>query len=692
MKANLRSSKYSIVKKLGEGGYGKALLVRSKEDKRLYVMKSVKISNLSAKDKRDALREATLLSVLKSPFIVAFAESFEEKGTLYIVMEYADGGDLSQKIERRKRARKYFSEEDILHDFIQVALALKYLHDRKVLHRDLKAQNVFLMKDGSVKLGDFGIAKVLQNTMQLAMSQIGTPYYLSPEICDNKKYNSKTDIWSLGCMLYEMCTFNHPFDAKDIKSLMKRIIQAKYTPIPSRYSQDLQNLLAKMLNKDPKDRPSINQILGLPFIKANLSNFLDHQMLQYEMNHTILHGANIFKNAGQPPQPQPQPSNNNNQKPAAKPAPQQKPPQSQLQKRPSPQMAQKPVPKPQPQQNQQQQKPNTPPNQPQNVQKKNPPQNNQHRPATAAQQKPNQQQQKQGNQQQKAAPQQHKPVQQQQKVVVQQKPQPDKKPSPQPAQQPQKQSHQPQQKPVSQQQQQRSEQQKVVQQQPQKSHQPPQNPGQPLQQQKSQAQMQEIKQQPAIQQQKSQAQLAPNNQPAGPQHIPKVNMVQQKVEQSKPKGAQQQRQPSARGSNNQQNNQPSSRRQNNNLFGNRNHQQQKRDRKKEIEELRRYAQEREAKKQAEEAERLRKLHEEQLAQASKEENERKLKRQKQIEEFKRIAAERDRQKAEQAKRQAEAERLRKEQEEAERKKKQAMLEAERKQQEEFDKSKKEQEE
>lgn len=340
MKPATRASRYATIKKLGEGGYGKALLVRNKDDKHLYVMKQVKVSNLSAKDKHAALHEATLLSAFNSPYIVKFTESFEEKGVLYIVMEYADGGDLCQMMERRKRSKKYFTEDEVLYYFIQISMALKYLHDRKVLHRDIKAQNVFLMKTGQVKLGDFGIAKVLQNTMALAMSQIGTPYYLSPEICNNRKYNSKTDIWSLGCMLYEMCTFTHPFDAKDVKSLMKRIIQAKYVPISSsRYSPELQALLSRLLNKNPNERPSINQVLGFPFIKIQLSNYLD-KTIQNEMNHTILHGFR-FDNQRPvnhppeaPPKPVQQPPVQQKKAPAQPPRPQQKPFTPQIQQHP----------------------------------------------------------------------------------------------------------------------------------------------------------------------------------------------------------------------------------------------------------------------------------------------------------------------------------------------------------------------
>ena len=248
-------NKYDQVRVLGQGGFGKAILAKRKSDSQLFVIKEVRLTALSAKDREDALKEVKILSSLHHPYIVDYTESFQERGCLYIVMGYADGGDLAQKIE--KAGRKLFSEDEILHDFIEIALAIKYIHDRKFLHRDLKGQNVFLMKDGTVKLGDFGIAKALEHTFQNCKTQIGTPYYLSPEICDGKPYNMKTDIWSLGCILYELCTLKHAFEAPNMNQLLNNIIRGRYTPISSQYSADLKSLIERMLTKEPEKRPTV---------------------------------------------------------------------------------------------------------------------------------------------------------------------------------------------------------------------------------------------------------------------------------------------------------------------------------------------------------------------------------------------------------------------------------------------------
>jgi len=116
-------------------------------------------------------------------------------------------GDLSSIIKQRKEAKKYFTEDEIMHIFVQICLALKHIHSSRILHRDLKASNVFLTGNNCVKLGDFGISKLLEGTLEPSISLVGTPYYMSPEVCQSKPYTMRSDIWALGCLLYEMCTF-----------------------------------------------------------------------------------------------------------------------------------------------------------------------------------------------------------------------------------------------------------------------------------------------------------------------------------------------------------------------------------------------------------------------------------------------------------------------------------------------------
>lgn len=180
---------------------------------------------------------------------------------LCIVMDYCEGGDMFHKIAKQKELGTLFPEHQIVTWLTQMALAMNYVHDKKILHRDLKTQNIFLTSKGDIKIGDFGIARVLQHTYDCANTAIGTPYYLSPEICQEKPYNQKSDIWSLGCIFYEIATLNHAFDAQNMKSLIQKILKGTYPPLPDMYSSDLKNLLSQMLIKDPNKRPSIKKIL-----------------------------------------------------------------------------------------------------------------------------------------------------------------------------------------------------------------------------------------------------------------------------------------------------------------------------------------------------------------------------------------------------------------------------------------------
>uniref|UniRef100_A0A8C6NFG5 non-specific serine/threonine protein kinase n=1 Tax=Melopsittacus undulatus TaxID=13146 RepID=A0A8C6NFG5_MELUD len=277
--------KYIKVRKIGEGSFGKAFLVKAKENGQQYVIKEINISKMSNKEREESRREVAVLANMKHPNIVLYRESFEENGCLYIVMDYCEGGDLFKKINAQKGI--LFSEDQILDWFVQICLALKHIHDRKILHRDIKSQNIFLTKDGTIQLGDFGIARVLNSTAELARTCIGTPYYLSPEICQNKPYNNKSDIWALGCVLYEMCTLKHAFEAGNMKNLVLKIISGPFPPVSTHYSYDLRNLLSQLFKRNPRNRPSVNSILEKNFIAKRVEKFLTPQLIAEEFNHKI---------------------------------------------------------------------------------------------------------------------------------------------------------------------------------------------------------------------------------------------------------------------------------------------------------------------------------------------------------------------------------------------------------------------
>lgn len=161
-------------------------------------------------------------------------------------MEYADNGDLYQKINELKSTMRTMSERDIWFNFIQIVRGLKAMHEMNVMHRDLKCANVFMNRDGTIKLGDMNVSKVANNK-GLNFTQTGTPYYASPEIWLDKPYDIKSDIWSLGCVTYEMITLRPPFQADDMKGLYKKVIKGSYPKIPNTYSVELSNVISSLL-------------------------------------------------------------------------------------------------------------------------------------------------------------------------------------------------------------------------------------------------------------------------------------------------------------------------------------------------------------------------------------------------------------------------------------------------------------
>ncbi|KAH8054647.1 serine/threonine kinase [Aureococcus anophagefferens] len=207
------------IKVLGEGAFGKVYLMRHKVERALCC---VKVKNIPKKE-----REACRMEV----------------------MQFCDGGDLSGQIKTAARNRKLFAESKILHWFVQMALGLHYMHAQRVLHRDLKTQNIFLTGNGRLVLGDLGISK---------------------EIFKNKPYSYKSDIWALGCVLYEMTTLNHAFDANSLNGLACKIIKGRYPPIASRYSKSLRDLVSGMLSTSPSSRPQLEAILRKPFVKKHI--------------------------------------------------------------------------------------------------------------------------------------------------------------------------------------------------------------------------------------------------------------------------------------------------------------------------------------------------------------------------------------------------------------------------------------
>ena len=270
---NNPENRYERLQMIGKGSFGQVYLVRHRMTGSRGVMKCISLIGMGKEERRETMKEASMLQRLDHPNVIKYIDSFETSDSLRIVTEYAAKGDLSQLIQSRRGKR--MSEKRILDLFLQICLALQYLHGRHVLHRDIKTSNIFLNDKSIIKLGDFGIAKVLAHTMQYAKTFVGTPYYMSPELCQEAPYNNRSDVWALGCVLYELVALKHAFEAQNMRQLRDEILSGRYKSIPSNYSSDLSRLVASMLKKDPRQRPSISSILQLPFIKERITAFLE---------------------------------------------------------------------------------------------------------------------------------------------------------------------------------------------------------------------------------------------------------------------------------------------------------------------------------------------------------------------------------------------------------------------------------
>ncbi|CAC5395201.1 NEK1_4_5 [Mytilus coruscus] len=275
-------SDFVIGKLLGEGAFGKVFLCHEKMDKsRKYAMKVIDLSKSPPEERDAAVRESKLLQQLKHEHIVAYVSSFKERASLCIVTEYCDGGDLSEVLEQRRE--RALAEDQIVNWFGQICRALKYLHIRNILHRDIKTQNVFLTgpkKDA--KLGDLGIAKVLDRRNSKAVTMCGTPSYMSPEIFQFKPYDTKSDIWALGVVVYEMTTLEKPFDAMFMQQLVFQVVHGKLPPMPK-----------KNTVHNPSTRPSAVDILNNPLFATFKKNKTRKQKTKYDETQAGNKDANI---------------------------------------------------------------------------------------------------------------------------------------------------------------------------------------------------------------------------------------------------------------------------------------------------------------------------------------------------------------------------------------------------------------
>jgi len=280
---------YEILNEIGKGNYlkgsfGSVFKVKRKKDKEILVWKEVYYGNMSEKEKQQLVTEVNILQELKNTNIVKYCDKYylyriidQSKKKIYIIMEYCKGGDMAQIIRKCIKECTYIQESMIWKIFSQILQAINICHTRKqgkILHRDIKPGNIFLDSYNNAKLGDFGLSKILSIGNCFAQSHVGTPYYMSPELIKENKYNEKCDIWSLGCLIYEMAALKPPFEASTHLLLAKKITLGKFERIPIRYSEDLQSIIEKMLKINQNERPSAELLLKFPFINLRINEHL----------------------------------------------------------------------------------------------------------------------------------------------------------------------------------------------------------------------------------------------------------------------------------------------------------------------------------------------------------------------------------------------------------------------------------
>jgi len=277
---NQKLKDYKIKQQIGTGAYGKVFKVEKNNN--IYVLKQIPLNHTT--NIETIINEAKILSSLNSEYVVKYYDSFIEENNLNIIMEYCENGDLSTYMKEYKEKtlsnKSIFSNyeslslpDDIIWKmFIQISLGLYDIHKKKILHRDLKTLNIFLTKDYKCKIGDLGVAKILNGT-NYAKTFVGTPYYLSPEICDEKPYNEKSDVWALGCILYEMASFKHPFNASNQPSLYFKIMKGIYEPLSLKCSFDIKKMVEVLLEKNYYKRPYIKEVICMDIFIDNAKKY-----------------------------------------------------------------------------------------------------------------------------------------------------------------------------------------------------------------------------------------------------------------------------------------------------------------------------------------------------------------------------------------------------------------------------------
>ena len=300
-----------IVQYLGKEEGNCIFKVKKKKDGELYLLKNFNFNLLDKKQQQNAINETRILSLLKHPNIIEYKDSFFDKpsNTLNLLMDFPCDVNLYDKINYVIKKGMFLEESIIWHVITQILLGLNYLHKNRIIHRNLQSKNIFLSKFRLMKIANFNYCHLDNKSISTINNLINSSSYTAPEILNNQKYNYKCDIWSVGCITYEMATLSVPFMGNS-KTLYNNIINnRRIKPIPNFYSKNLNAIINSMLIVDPSKRPSINALLNFPYIIENVQKL---NPIYIEYKNTISLNNNIINKEKSTIKKNLNPHNNNN--------------------------------------------------------------------------------------------------------------------------------------------------------------------------------------------------------------------------------------------------------------------------------------------------------------------------------------------------------------------------------------------
>ena len=291
---------FKKIKYLGKGSNADVFLIQSDKTKELYALKLIAIKNMEEKMIDLVMREVNNLKDLDHQNIISFKIAFksDENTKLNIITEYADSGDLNQKLKKQLQQKKYFEEKLLLDWLFQSCLALEYIHNKNIIHRDIKPSNILLNNNNIIKLSDFGVSKNI-SIFKSTKTLIGTPLYLAPEILkvkeEKKPYSFKADIWSLGVTFCHLMSLEFPFEGKGNENVYDNIKKGNKNKkilnennnnynenISKHFSKEFRDLIDEMMTIEPEKRPSAEEILKKDIIKNRMISFYNENKNNFD--------------------------------------------------------------------------------------------------------------------------------------------------------------------------------------------------------------------------------------------------------------------------------------------------------------------------------------------------------------------------------------------------------------------------